>query len=78
LFVFISFFTIPPKYDIRIPLIFLDVSLAFVMFALFEFAEPLKAAMIKIINGRSNMVLLAVTSMMKVRQKHMKTHLMLY
>jgi len=57
IFVFVSYFTSPPKYHFRIAYIFVDVSLAFVMIALFKFTEPLKTSIMKIINGRVNVVL---------------------
>ncbi|CAF1494862.1 unnamed protein product [Adineta ricciae] len=41
-FIFISFFTTPPKYHFRVVFIFLDTSLLFVMIALFQFTDPLK------------------------------------
>jgi hypothetical protein len=56
-FVFLSFFTTPPKYDFRIAYIFVDGSLAFVMIALFKFTESLKASIIKKMVDRTNMVM---------------------
>ncbi|CAF0888361.1 unnamed protein product [Rotaria sp. Silwood1] len=57
LFVFISFFTAPPKYHFRIAYIFVDTSLTFVMIALFQFTEPLKISIIKRITRQTNIVI---------------------
>jgi hypothetical protein len=57
LFVFISFFKDPPKYHFRIAVIFFDISLAFVIIALFQFTEPLRKSIMKRINGRSTMII---------------------
>ena len=51
-FAFISLFTTPPKYHFRIALIFVDVSLAFVMITLLHFTEPLKISLMKNLNRR--------------------------
>jgi hypothetical protein len=56
LFIFVSFFTTPPKYHFRIAYIFVDVSLIFMMITLFQFTDPLKSSMMKRIKRRSNMV----------------------
>jgi predicted membrane protein len=61
LFVFISFFTSPPKYAFRIAYIFINVSSAFVMVALFQFTDPLKTSIMKKITRRRNTILPAVT-----------------
>jgi hypothetical protein len=61
IFLFVSYFTTPPKYHFRIAYIFVDVSLAFVMIAIFKFTEPLKISIMKKINGRVNMILPAIT-----------------
>ncbi len=47
IFVFISFFTSPPKYHFRIAFIFIDSSLVFTMLALFQLTEPLKTSIMK-------------------------------
>ncbi|CAF1039421.1 unnamed protein product [Rotaria sordida] len=54
LFIFISFFTIPPKYHFRIAYIFVDTSMAFVMIALFQFTEPLKTSIMKRVTRQAN------------------------
>ena len=54
LFVFISFFTAPPKFHFRIAYIFVDVSMAFVMMALFYFTEPLKSSVMKKLTIQTN------------------------
>ena len=46
-FIFMSLFTVPPRYHFRIAYIFVNVSLAFVMIALFQFTEQLKASLIR-------------------------------
>ena len=56
LFVFMSFFNSAPKYHYRIAFLFVDVSLVFVIIALFVFTDPLKASVMKRINVRPNMV----------------------
>jgi hypothetical protein len=57
IFVFMSFFTSPPKYHFRIAYIFVDVSLAFVLIALFQFTEQLKTSIKKAISRRINPIL---------------------
>ena len=57
LFIFVSFFTRPPKYHFRIAYIFVDLSLLFVVVALFRFTEPLRASITKRIETRVNMVI---------------------
>ncbi|CAF4769894.1 unnamed protein product, partial [Rotaria sp. Silwood2] len=61
LFIFISFFTTPPKYHFRIAYIFVDTSLAFVMIALFQFTEPLKISIMKRITRQVNVVIPTLT-----------------
>ncbi|CAF1181561.1 unnamed protein product [Rotaria sordida] len=61
LFVFISFFTTPPKYHFRIAYIFVDTSMAFVMIALFQFTEPLKISIMKRIIRQTNVIVPAIT-----------------
>jgi hypothetical protein len=60
IFVFLAFFTTPPKFHFRIAYIFVDVSLLFVMIALLKFTNSLKMSLLKIINGCTNMILLAI------------------
>ncbi|CAF1271938.1 unnamed protein product [Rotaria sordida] len=59
--VFISFFTNPPKYHFRITCIFVDVSLVFVMIALFKFTDPLRTSLMRRVNGRTNRVVATIT-----------------
>jgi hypothetical protein len=54
--ILLSFFTAAPKYDFRIAYIFVDVSLAFVMVALYKFTEPLRAFVEKRIGWRRNVI----------------------
>ncbi|CAF3812638.1 unnamed protein product [Rotaria sordida] len=56
IFILISFFTNPPKYHFRIAYVFIDVSLVFVLMALFQFTEPVKASKLRRINRRLNMI----------------------
>jgi hypothetical protein len=56
IFIFMSFFDSAPKYHFRIAYIFISVSLVFVIITLFQFTEPLKASVIKILNIGSNAV----------------------
>ena len=56
LFLFISFFTSPPKYHFRIVWIFIDLSLVAVLIALFQFTEPLKNSMKKLFKTRPNVI----------------------
>jgi hypothetical protein len=55
-FILMSFFTTPPKYHFRIVLVFIDVSLVFIMICLFLFTDALKASIKKILKRRPNMV----------------------
>lgn len=57
LFVFWGCFGPPPKYHFRIAYIFIDVSLAFVMIALLQFTEPLRARIVKTFHRRANRVI---------------------
>jgi hypothetical protein len=54
--ILLSFFTAAPKYDFRIAYIFVDVSLAFVMVALYKFTEPLRVFVEKRIGWRRNVI----------------------
>jgi hypothetical protein len=56
IFMFMSFFNSEPKYCYRIAYIFLDVSLVFVMIALFQFTDPVKVSLVKKINWRPNTI----------------------
>jgi hypothetical protein len=47
IFFLMSFFTNPPKYHFRIAFLFVDISLACVMIALFQFTDPIKTFLIK-------------------------------
>jgi hypothetical protein len=59
-FILMSFFTSPPKYDFRIVFVFGDVSLVFVMVALFQFTDTLKTSVKKFLQGRPNTVVPAL------------------
>jgi hypothetical protein len=56
LFICMSFFTEPPKYHFRIAYLFIDMSLVFVIIALFQFTDPLKASIMKQMKRRRNIV----------------------
>ncbi|CAF1010040.1 unnamed protein product [Adineta steineri] len=60
-FIFISFFTTPPKYHFRIAFVFLDTSVVFVMIALFQFTDPLKMFIMRKINREQNAIIPAAT-----------------
>jgi hypothetical protein len=55
-FIFMSFFTDPPKYHYQIAGLFINSAVLFVMMALFLFTDPLKSAVFKRINLRSETV----------------------
>jgi hypothetical protein len=61
IFIFMSFFNSAPKYDFRIAYIFVDVSLVFVMIALFQNTDPVKTSLMKIINWRPNTIIATTT-----------------
>jgi hypothetical protein len=61
IFVFMGLFNRAPKYDFRIAYTFIDVSLVFVMIALFQFTDPVKTSLMKKINRRPNTVVATVT-----------------
>ena len=56
IFVFLSFFTNPPKYNFRIAYIFVNASLAFVIIALLQFNQPIKTFLINKIYRRRNQI----------------------
>lgn len=56
-FIFLSFFITIPKYHFRISYVFIDSSYLFVMIALFQFTDPLKASIMKKLNRKPNMIL---------------------
>ncbi|CAF1479995.1 unnamed protein product [Adineta steineri] len=61
IFIFMSFFTAPPKYSFRIAFIFVDGSLASVMIVLFQFTEPLKTSLSKMIRKRPTVIVPTMT-----------------
>ncbi|CAF3585180.1 unnamed protein product [Adineta steineri] len=56
IFIFISFFTTPPKYHFRIAFVFVDASLLSVMIVLFQFTDPLKKSIMKRLSIRPNAI----------------------
>ncbi|CAF0842153.1 unnamed protein product [Adineta steineri] len=60
-FLFMGFFTSPPKYHYRIAYIFIDISLVFVIITLFKFTDPIKLAIRKRINRRTNVIATIMT-----------------
>ncbi|CAF0844356.1 unnamed protein product [Adineta steineri] len=61
LFILMSFFTSPPKYSYRIAFLFVDTSLVAAMLILFQFTDPVKSYIIKIMKQRSNTVIATMT-----------------
>jgi hypothetical protein len=61
IFIFMSFFTDPPKYHLRIAFSPVYVSLLCVIITSYKFTEPLKASILKIRNGRVNRITAIVT-----------------
>jgi len=61
IFIFMSFFTDPPKYHLRIACSAIYISLLCVIITSYEFTEPLKASIQKIRNGRLNRTTAIVT-----------------
>ena len=57
MFIFISFFTSIPKYHFRIAFLFIDISVVFVMIALFQFNDLIKISIMKIINLETNRII---------------------
>ncbi|CAF1186496.1 unnamed protein product [Adineta ricciae] len=54
LFIGMTFFTKPPKYHYRIAFLFVDVSLALVIIALFQLTQPVKSFLMKRLTRRPN------------------------
>ncbi len=61
IFMFMAFFNSEPKYCYRIAYIFLDVSLLFVMIALFQNTDPVKTSLKQKMNWRPNVIGTTVT-----------------
>ncbi|CAF0841013.1 unnamed protein product [Adineta steineri] len=61
LFAFISFFTIPPKYYLRIVFVFVNLSLPMVMISLFQFTSKLKTSVMKLLKYRPNVIIAPIT-----------------
>ncbi|CAF1491665.1 unnamed protein product [Adineta steineri] len=61
LFLIMSFFNITPKHNFRIAFIFGDTAMLCVIITLFQFTDPLKMSLMKIINRQANMVIPAVS-----------------
>ncbi|CAF1314902.1 unnamed protein product [Adineta steineri] len=57
LFIFLSFFNHAPKYHFRIGFLFVNASMLLVKITLFQFTDPLKVAIKKILRRRLNIVL---------------------
>ncbi|CAF1498299.1 unnamed protein product [Adineta steineri] len=56
IFIFISFFTTPPKYHFRIAFVFVDASLLSVMIVLLQFTDPLRKSIMKRLSMRPNAI----------------------
>jgi hypothetical protein len=61
MFIFLSFFMAIPTYHFRISYIFLDVSFLCVLFAIFQFTDPLKTSIMKKISKKTIAVLPTIT-----------------
>ncbi|CAF1090787.1 unnamed protein product [Adineta steineri] len=61
IFLLMGFINQPPKYSIRIAFSFVDVSLLFIMIALFQFTDPIKTIVMKKFNRRPNTDIVAIT-----------------
>ncbi|CAF1124054.1 unnamed protein product [Adineta steineri] len=57
MFIFFSFFLVIPKYHFRISYVFIDVSYLFMMIALFQFTDPIKTSITKILFKQPNHIL---------------------
>jgi hypothetical protein len=53
IFLLMSFFNSAPKYHLRIAFIFADVLLPSIMFAIFQFTDPLRTSIMKLIHVRT-------------------------
>ncbi|CAF1397241.1 unnamed protein product [Adineta steineri] len=63
-FIFIGFFTQPPKYHFRISFTFVDISLVFIMITLFQFTDPVKIYIMGKIKRQSNIIAATTTIQM--------------
>ncbi|CAF0988873.1 unnamed protein product [Adineta steineri] len=61
LFAFISFFTTPPKYYLRIVFVFVNLSLTMVMISVFQFTDKLNASVMKLLKYRPNVIIAPIT-----------------
>ena len=61
-FIFMSFFTLPPKYYLRITSVFINTSLIFVVICLFQFTQPLKSSVAKRLRCHPAMILPTVAN----------------
>jgi hypothetical protein len=60
LLILMSFFNRAPKYDLRIAFFCIDLSMVFIMIALFQFTDPLKSSVMKRIKWRPNVIVATV------------------
>ncbi|CAF1586592.1 unnamed protein product [Adineta steineri] len=67
IFIFIGFFTQPPKYHLRIATAFVYIALLFIMITLFQFTDPVKTYIIKKLKRQSNIVATITMQMIEVR-----------
>ncbi|CAF0953358.1 unnamed protein product [Adineta steineri] len=67
IFIFIGFFTQPPKYHFRISLTFIYISLVFIMITLFQFTDPVRTYIMKKLKRQSNIIAATTVQMIEVR-----------
>jgi hypothetical protein len=60
IFLLIGFISQPAKYSLRIAFSFVDVSLVFIMIALFQFTDPIKIIVMKKFHPRPNVNVVAI------------------
>ena len=61
IFILMSFFTSIPKYHFRIAILFIGISIVFIMIILFKFTDPMKISLMKRINKHRNRIIPAIT-----------------
>lgn len=68
LFMVIAFFASPPKYHFRIAYIFVDVSLVFVVCAMFQFTDSVKTFIMRKIINRANTIFPTIAWMIRTAE----------
>ncbi|CAF1026700.1 unnamed protein product [Adineta steineri] len=67
IFIFIGFFTQPPKYHFRIAFTFVYISLVFIMITLFQFTDPVKTYITKKLKRQSNIIATTTVHTIEIR-----------